>query len=230
MLELEALTSGYGESLVVREISMKVPKGSLVAVMGSNGVGKTTVMKTILGLIKPASGKIIWNGEDITKLPSYERARRGIGYVPQGRDIFPFLTVQQNLILGIEARGKKPGQVAEHMYELFPALAKIRKRRGGDLSGGQQQILALARIMATEPQLMILDEPTEGIQPSIVKEIEDAIGSIRLQGVSVLLVEQFVDFALSHADSYYLMEHGGIAREGKVDASSRKKIAASITI
>lgn len=229
MLELKSLTAGYGESLVVRDISMQVPDGSLVAIMGSNGVGKTTVMKTILGLIKPAEGSISWNGEDITKLPSYERARRGIGYVPQGRDIFPFLSVHQNLVLGLEARGVKPETRAEKMYALFPALAKIRKRRGGDLSGGQQQILALARIMATEPSLMILDEPTEGIQPSIVQEIGEAIGSIRAQGVSVLLVEQFVDFALSKADSYYLMEHGGIARSGAVGAD-RNEIAASITI
>jgi len=229
MLAVEELTAGYGESMVLRSMSLRVPEVGLVAVLGSNGVGKTTLLKSIMGLVRPARGRIAYRGVDVTGAPVYSRARSGIGYVPQGREIFPFLSVHENLVLGLEARGIRQSASAERMYETFP-LARFRKRRGGDLSGGQQQILALARILATSPELLVLDEPTEGIQPSIVSEIEQAIARILAQGVAILLVEQFADFALSHADYYYVMERGAVAREGQVDDANRAKVRRSITI
>lgn len=233
MLELRNLCAAYGESIVLRDINLSVSEGQLVTVMGSNGVGKSTLLKTIMGTLKAHSGEVLWKEKPLQKLQSWERSQLGLAYVPQGRDIFPYLTVHENLILGLEARGEKKAHIknrSEEMYETFPALTTIKKRKGGDLSGGQQQILALARVLLTKPELLILDEPSEGIQPSIVQQISDALGLIKKQGVSVLLVEQFPDFALSHADWYYLMEHGNLVQGGAVSDSTRAEIKASIHI
>lgn len=231
MLEVRGITAGYGESMVLRDVHLTVPTGRVAALMGSNGVGKSTLLKTIMGLIKPKSGEVIYKGRMIGGWTPYQRALAGLGYVPQGRDIFPFLTVRENLILGLEARGLKPSGEMARVLDYFPILKPLLPRLGGDLSGGQQQILALARILLTKPELLILDEPTEGIQPSIVQEIEDAIGRIREEGrLSVLLVEQFVDFALSHADVYYLMEHGELTRSGEVSREKLPEIKSQISI
>ena len=231
MIAVRGLTAGYGESMVLRDLALEVPQGQVVALMGSNGVGKTTLLKVLMGLIKPRSGEVTLGGQPITSWTSYRRAQAGMGYVPQGREIFPFLSVKENLVLGVEARGKTPGKDVDAMLDLFPALKPLLTRRGGDLSGGQQQILALARVLLTDPQLLILDEPTEGIQPSIVDEIGDSLGRLKNRGgLSILLVEQFVGFALRHADYYYLMEHGEVSRRGEVTASNRAKIQQEISL
>ncbi len=230
MLEVKGLTAGYGGSMVLRGVDLRAGENSVVAVLGSNGVGKTTLLKCIMGLIPPAEGDVAFMGRSIGGLPSYRRSLLGIGYVPQGREIFPFLSVEENLMLGLEAFPAARGAGEALAYELFPILSEIRGRRGGVLSGGQQQILALARALVARPRLLILDEPTEGIQPSIVQEIEDAIGRARREGVAVLLVEQFADFALAHADYYYLMQRGGIEREGPVNGENRGAILRSIRI
>jgi urea transport system ATP-binding protein len=230
MLEVAGLTAGYGGSMVLRGVDLRVGENSVVAVLGSNGVGKTTLMKCVMGLVEPSEGDVLFMGRSIGRLPSYRRSSLGIGYVPQGREIFPFLSVEENIALGLEAFPAARRRGEELAYELFPILSEIRGRRGGVLSGGQQQILALARALVQRPRLLILDEPTEGIQPSIVQEIEDAIGRASREGVSVLLVEQFADFALAHADYYYLMQRGGIEREGPVSGENREEILNGIGI
>jgi len=231
MLTVQNLTAGYGESMVIRDLTLEVPPGQVVALMGSNGVGKTTLLKTIMGLIKPKSGEVTFEGAPITRWTPYQRSQGGLGYVPQGREIFPFLTVKENLVLGLEARGRKPGKEVDGMLDLFPALKSLLDRRGGNLSGGQQQILALARILLTGPKVLILDEPTEGIQPSIVQEIGDTLGRLKAQGtMAILLVEQFVGFALTHADRYCLMEHGEISRSGEVTPGTRAEIQGAISL
>jgi urea transport system ATP-binding protein len=231
MLNITNITAGYGEAMVLRDLNLEVPSGQVVALLGSNGVGKTTLLKTIMGLIKPRAGDIAFEGQTITSWTPYQRSQKGLGYVPQGREIFPFLTVKENLILGLEARGRKPGVEVAAMLDLFPALKSLLDRRGGNLSGGQQQILALARILLTQPKILILDEPTEGIQPSIVQEIGDTLGRLKTEGrIAILLVEQFVGFALAHADRYYLMEHGDISRSGEVTAANRAQIQSIISL
>lgn len=224
MLSIKNITSAYGETVILRDVDIEIPRGSVVAVMGRNGVGKTTLLKTVMGLIRPLKGAITYNGRDITHLRPEARALEGIGYVPQGREIFPFLTVEENLVVGLEARGKKAA-VPEGIFALFPGLRDMQNRKGGDLSGGQQQQLAIARILITEPKLLLLDEPTEGIQPSIVFEIENTIRFIKEQGkLSILLVEQYMEFALRLADFCYVMEKGSIAFHGNVGDLSRDDI------
>lgn len=224
MLSIKNITSSYGETVILRDVDIEIPRGSVVAVMGRNGVGKTTLLKTVMGLIRPLKGAITYNGRDITHLRPEARALEGIGYVPQGREIFPFLTVEENLVVGLEARGKK-STVPEGIFALFPGLRDIQNRKGGDLSGGQQQQLAIARILITEPKLLLLDEPTEGIQPSIVFEIENTIQFIKEQRrLSILLVEQYMEFALRLADFCYVMEKGSIAFHGNVGDLSRDDI------
>lgn len=209
MLEIKNMDSYYGESRVIEDLSFKVPKGKIVGLIGRNGVGKSTTLKSIMGIVKTPKGEIVFNGENIIKKPVYERVKLGIGYVPQGRDIFPQMTVQENLELGLQPLGGK-GTVPDYLYELFPILPKFAKRKGGDLSGGQQQ-LAIARALAAEPKILILDEPTEGIQPSIIRDIGAAIKKINSwKGITVLLVEQYLDFVLENTDMLYLMEKGQI--------------------
>jgi urea transport system ATP-binding protein len=231
MLSLKGIVSSYGETVILRGVDMEIGKGQVIALMGRNGVGKSTLLKTIMGLIRPRSGSIVLDGKDITSQRPEERVREGIGYVPQGREIFPYLTVYENLILGLEARGKKRDLVPEGIYELFPALKTLLHRKGGDLSGGQQQQLAIARVLITEPKLLLLDEPTEGIQPSIVFEIENTIRFIKEQGtISILLVEQFMEFALRLADFCYIMEKGDIVFNGAVGDLSRDDIKDHLAI
>lgn len=210
MLNIENVSSYYGESCVIDNLSFDVPKGKIVGLIGRNGVGKSTTLKSIMGIVKTPKGEIIFDGENIIKKPVYERVKRGIGYVPQGRDIFPQMTVQENLELGLQPLGGK-GKVPDYLYELFPILPKFAKRKGGDLSGGQQQQLAIARALCADPKILILDEPTEGIQPSIIQDIGAAIKKINdWKGITVLLVEQYLDFVLQNTDVLYVMEKGSI--------------------
>ncbi|CAM3577292.1 urea ABC transporter ATP-binding subunit UrtE [Hydrogenibacillus schlegelii] len=214
MLAVERVTAGYGEGRVLNGVSLAVPEGRVVCLMGRNGVGKTTLLQTIIGLLPATSGAIRLGDQDLTRLPPWERARAGIGYVPQGRGIFPFLTVRENLLVGQEV-GRPDPVALEEVLELFPRLRDLYHRAGGALSGGQQQQLALARALVGRPRVLLLDEPTEGIQPSIVWEIEEVLQILKARGqVAILLVEQFVDFALSLGDYYYVMERGTIVAEG----------------
>jgi urea transport system ATP-binding protein len=215
MLKIENIDSYYGESRVINGLSFDVPKGKIVGLIGRNGVGKSTTLKSTMGIVKTPKGKIIFDGEDITKKPVYERVKAGIGYVPQGRDIFPQMTVAENIELGLQPLGGK-GKVPDYIYDLFPILPKFAKRKGGDLSGGQQQQLAIARALCAEPKILILDEPTEGIQPSIIQDIGKAVKKINeWKGITVLLVEQYLDFVLQNTDMLYVMEKGNIVYSNK---------------
>lgn len=232
MLKIQNINSYYGESCVIEGLSLEVEKGNIISLIGRNGVGKTTTLKSIMGLVKTADckdGKIIFDGKEIQKLPPYERVKLGIGYVPQGRDIFPQMTVQENIELGLQPLGGK-GEIPEYIYELFPILPKFAKRKGGDLSGGQQQQLAIARALVANPKILILDEPTEGIQPSIIKDIGRAIQRINKEkGITVLLVEQYLDFVLENADEVYVMEHGEIRFKGLRNESDHAQIRKMMT-
>lgn len=231
LLETRGLQAGYGSSIVVRDLDLQVAAGEVVAVMGRNGVGKSTLMKTLVGILAARAGSISFNGGEVTGWRADRRSRAGIGYVPQGREIFPFLTVAENLFLGLEARGGARSRAPAWVLELFPELTHILARRGGDLSGGQQQQLAVARVLLTRPRLLLLDEPTEGIQPSIVDEIEQAVREIRAQGeLSILLVEQSLDFALRLADRVYIMDQGTIVHEGSAGPANRAVVERHLTL
>ncbi len=227
MLDINGLNVYYGESHILRNVDMSVQRGQMVCLIGRNGVGKTTLMKTIIGLLSPRSGSIMLEGKEITRLTPDRRAKAGIGYVPQGKDIIPRLTIRENLLLGLEALppgSAKSQTIPDDIFELFPVLKTMLNRLGGDLSGGQQQQLAIARAMMGRPRLLVLDEPTEGIQPSIVLEIEAAVKSIiRETGISVLLVEQHLHF-VRQADWYYAMQKGGIVAAGPTKDLSKDVI------
>ena len=217
MLKIEHLDQYYGGSHILRDVSLDVPGAACTVILGRNGVGKTTLLKGIMGLVGPRGGRILFNGQDVTQLAPYQRVRLGIGYVPQGRDIFNRLTVEENLMIGLAPkRGAAGRKVPEQILELFPVLKQMLKRRGGDLSGGQQQQLAIGRALAADPRLLILDEPTEGIQPSIIKEIGAVIRMlVEQRRMAVLLVEQYFDFAQSLADHYAVMSRGQVVRAGR---------------
>ncbi|MGP4039837.1 urea ABC transporter ATP-binding subunit UrtE [Gracilibacillus sp. D59] len=216
MLSIKGLEAGYEESMVIREIDMEVDKNQVICVMGRNGVGKTTLLKTIIGILYPKTGSIHYQSEDITKARSSSRAQKGIGYVPQGREIFPKLTVYENLLIGLEAGKQK--KIDEKIYDYFPILKDFAMRNGGDLSGGQQQQLAIARALVSHPSFLLLDEPTEGIQPNIVQEIQDVIVDIKnTSATSMILVEQNLDFVKSVADYLYVIDHGSIVYENPID-------------
>ena len=214
MLSVENLNQYYGGSHILRDISFEAPTGKVTTLLGRNGVGKTTLLKCLMGLVPAKTGRVVFDGKEITGAPSHGRVKAGIGYVPQGREIFPRLTVEENLQMGLATRpGSTP--IPERIFEMFPVLKQMMKRRGGDLSGGQQQQLAIGRALAFGPKLLILDEPTEGIQPSIIKDIERAIRALAEEGsMAILLVEQYYDFARSLADQYLLMERGEIIKHG----------------
>jgi len=217
MLKVQRLESGYGESIVLRGIDLEVDEGQVVCVLGRNGVGKSTLLKTIMGIVKAKSGEVRFKDEVLTGRSTHVRARAGIGYVPQGRDIFPQLTVYENLLLGLESGRAKDGSIPDSVYEMFPVLRDLLRRRGGDLSGGQQQQLAIARALVTRPELLILDEPTEGIQPNIVEDIRAAIRRIKDSGVAVLLVEQNLNFVRKAADVFYMIEKGVVVAKGSIE-------------
>lgn len=214
MLKIEGMNACYGESKIISGLNLEVFAGKIVGLIGRNGVGKSTTLKSIMGLVKTPAGSITMGEREMIRMKPYDRARLGIGYVPQGRDIFPQMTVEENLLLGLQRQGGK-GTVPEYVRDLFPILGKFSKRRGGDLSGGQQQQLAIARALASEPQLLILDEPTEGIQPSIIEDIGDAIRKVnRMRGLTILIVEQYLEFVLGISDYIYVMEKGSIVLNG----------------
>ena len=214
MLKVDNLNQYYGGSHILRGLSFDVPLGKVTTLLGRNGVGKTTLLKTLMGLVPAASGTVQFNGNDITRAPSYKRVAAGIGFVPQGREIFPRLTVEENLLMGL-ATQPAGTPIPARIFEMFPVLRQMMGRRGGDLSGGQQQQLAIGRALAFGPRLLILDEPTEGIQPSIIKDIERAIQQLAATGeMAILLVEQYYDFARALADQYLVMERGEIVMRG----------------
>ncbi|MFP4246937.1 MAG: urea ABC transporter ATP-binding subunit UrtE [Halochromatium sp.] len=215
MLQLESLNQFYGESHTLWDLSMTIPAGECTCVMGRNGVGKTTLMECIMGLLPLRTGAMRFKGHDLARLPAERRAGLGIGYVPQGRQIFPLLTVEENLRIGLPARADRSRQIPERVFELFPVLDQMRACRGGDLSGGQQQQLAIGRALVIDPTLLILDEPTEGIQPNIVHEIGDIIRRLMDQlGLTVVLVEQKLPFARRVGDRFAILERGRLKAEG----------------
>ncbi|MBM3832777.1 MAG: urea ABC transporter ATP-binding subunit UrtE [Verrucomicrobia bacterium] len=231
MLKVEQISVSYDGSRILRDVSFEVPAQQLVCLMGRNGVGKSTALRSIVGLLKLGSGSIRLDGQEITSLAPPDRARLGIGYVPQGRDIFPNLTVLENLRIGAVARGRKLNGELDRVFQLFPVLKEMRQRKGGVLSGGQQQQLAMARALLTGPKLLILDEPTEGIQPSIIDEIEQTLRTIRSEGqMSILLVEQYLDFARALADRFYIMDRGAIAASGGVQDLNDEVIRKHLTV
>ena len=217
MLMLSNITVSYDGSRILRGVNLRVPEKSLVCLMGRNGVGKTTTLKSIVGLTRLDAGEISLAGKPLTGLKPDARARLGIGYVPQGRDIFPHLTVWENLKLSLVVHGSKANGQVDRVLELFPILKEFLQRKGGVLSGGQQQQLAIARALLTDPKILILDEPTEGIQPNIIDLIGDTLLKIKREGkISILLVEQYLDFCLNVGDSFYIMDRGAIVAEGPI--------------
>ncbi len=235
MLSVSNVYVYYGESRILNDVSIEVPKGKVVCLMGRNGVGKTTLLKTIMGNLKVRTGTITYEGKDITREQTHKRARMGLGYVPQGRGIFPYLSVYENLLMGLEALNsselKQADQKVEEVYEIFPVLKQMGKRVAGTLSGGQQQQLAIGRILVRSPKLLLLDEPTEGIQPNIVEEIEHLVSSLGKKGdISILLIEQFLDFALRVADYCYVMEKGHIVSQGNTTDLSQDIIREHLSV
>ncbi len=216
MLQVSELNQYYGGSHILRGLSFEAKPGEVTCLLGRNGVGKTTLLKCLMGLIPAKSGEIRWHGKAINSRKPHQRVQAGIAYVPQGREIFPRLTVEENLLMGlVRFSGAQARTVPEEIYQLFPVLREMKARRGGDLSGGQQQQLAIGRALACKPQLLILDEPTEGIQPSVIKEIGEVIRQLAGRGeMAILLVEQFYDFAAELADSYLVMSRGEIIQRG----------------
>jgi len=230
LLEVSGLSAYYGESIILKNISLRIKPGQVVCLLGRNGVGKTTFMKSVMGLVKTPTGSIRLDGREMIKMPTYNRALQGIGYVPQGRDIFAGLSVYENLLLGLERSGER-GALDESIYELFPVLKTMLKRKGGDLSGGQQQQLAIARALLSTPRLLLLDEPTEGIQPSIIQEISRVIKKLKGQGnITMLIVEQYLEFVLEVADYFYVMDKGLIVMEGNTKDVELQNIQSKIAI
>ncbi|WP_406805881.1 urea ABC transporter ATP-binding subunit UrtE [Burkholderia semiarida] len=214
MLKIEALNQYYGGSHILRNVNLVADDGKLTVLLGRNGVGKSTLLRCLMGVVAAKSGSVSWRRTALGALPPYARVAAGLAYVPQGRDIFPRLTVEENLLVGAASR-KAPSKVPDRIYELFPVLKDMRARRGGDLSGGQQQQLAIGRALMSEPQLLILDEPTEGIQPSIIQDIGRTLRQLVDESrMTVLLVEQYYDFARSIADHYWVMSRGEIVAGG----------------
>ncbi|OBZ15494.1 urea ABC transporter ATP-binding subunit UrtE [Bacillus sp. FJAT-26390] len=231
MLAVQQLEAGYGESVILRDVSLKVKQGQVVCLLGRNGVGKTTLMKSIMGLLKARGGSVSYNGKELTKKAPGLRAKSGIGYVPQGREIFGQLSVYENLLLGLEASRSKAAAIPEEAIAKFPVLPTMYTRRGGDLSGGQQQQLAFARALASKPEVLLLDEPCEGIQPSIVDDIRDVIRSIKADGrTAILLVEQSLEFVKSVGDYFYVLEKGAVVWEGGLESLSDEVIRKYLTV
>jgi len=231
VLSINSLNQFYGESHTLWDLNLEVPEGGCTVLMGRNGVGKTTLLKSIMGLIPVKSGEMIYNGKLINKNSAEMRAEIGIGYVPQGRQIFPLLTVEENLEIGLPARADKAKSIPEFIYDMFPVLKEMRHRRGGDLSGGQQQQLAIGRALVTDPQLLILDEPTEGIQPNIVSDIGDIINKLNKEiGLTVLLVEQKLPFARRVADTFCLIDRGQAVANGPIQDLSEDLIHKYLTV
>lgn len=230
MLSLERIDCFYGAAQALGHVSLSADKGKITCVLGRNGVGKTTMLRAIIGHQPVRAGRILWEGADIAHIPTYERARRGIAFVPQGREIFPLLSVRENLEIGFARLPRSERTIPDEVFALFPVLKDMLRRRGGDLSGGQQQQLAIGRALVARPRLLILDEPTEGIQPSIIKDIGRAIDYLRGQGkMAILLVEQYFEFARDLADRFAVMDRGQVvmagARSEMIEADVRRHLS-----
>ena len=231
MLNVENVNLHYGAAQALRGVSLKATAGRVTCVMGRNGVGKTSLMRAIVGQQPISSGSIVWNGKDIVALKPYDRARAGIAVVPQGREIFPLLTVEENLETGYAPLPRRDRYIPDTIYDLFPVLKDMLRRRGGDLSGGQQQQLAIGRALMAKPELLVLDEPTEGIQPSIIKDIGRAITFLRQQGdMAIILVEQYFDFARDLADDFLVMDRGEVVMAGTRETMDEAAVRARIAV
>ena len=231
MLEVTDLQLNYGAAQALRGISLRAEPGQVTCVLGRNGVGKTSLMRAIVGRLPITSGAVAFEGEDFTALPTWERIRRGFAIVPQGREIFPLLTVEENLQTGFAGLDAADRTVPDYVYELFPMLKDMLGRRGGDLSGGQQQPLAIGRALVTRPRLLMLDEPTEGIQPSIIKDIGRAIEFLRERGdMAIVLVEQYFDFAHELADHFYVLDRGEVVAEGSREEMDPEDVRRHLTV
>ncbi len=235
MLKLEKVSSAYGASQVLWDVDLDITQGEAVALLGRNGVGKTTLLKTIMGVQSVKSGFISYDNVVISKHAAHRRAQYGLAYVPQGRGIFPQLTVEENLLMGVAALNGRDGisekTIPDYVFELFPVLKEMLKRKGGNLSGGQQQQLAIGRALVTRPKILLLDEPTEGIQPSIVMQIEEALKHVSKElGVAILLVEQYLDFAWSFADRYFVMQRGRIIDHGATAEKDKDEVGRFLSV
>ncbi|NIF25338.1 urea ABC transporter ATP-binding subunit UrtE [Pantoea sp. Tr-811] len=232
MLKIDTLHQFYGGSHILRGLSFEAKVGEVTCLLGRNGVGKTTLLRCLMGLVPAREGSIEWEGKPITTLKPQQRVHAGIAYVPQGREIFPRLSVEENLLMGLSRfPAREARQVPAFIYELFPVLEQMKQRRGGDLSGGQQQQLAIGRALASRPRLLILDEPTEGIQPSVIKEIGAVIRRLAERGdMAILLVEQFYDFAEALADQYLVMARGEIVQRGRGENMQAEGVRGLVTI
>jgi len=232
MLQVDKLDQYYGGSHILRGLSFDAKIGEVTCLLGRNGVGKTTLLRCLMGLVPAKEGKVCWEGKPITGFKPHQRVHAGIAYVPQGREIFPRLTVEENLLMGLSRFSASEAKaVPEPIYELFPVLREMQQRRGGDLSGGQQQQLAIGRALASKPRLLILDEPTEGIQPSVIKEIGAVIRRLAERGdMAILLVEQFYDFAAELADQYLVMSRGEIVQQGRGADMEAEGVRGLVTI
>jgi urea transport system ATP-binding protein len=217
ILSIDKLSISIGGSRILRDVSLELCANHVFCLMGRNGVGKTTTLKSVVGLYKPNSGHVVFEGRDISRMPPEKRALAGIGYVPQGRGIFPHLTVAENLYIGAVAKRKKAKEAVERVYSLFPIIKEFLPRKGGMLSGGQQQQLAIGRALLTEPKLLILDEPTEGLQPNIIDQIGEAIKLLRKESITILLVEQYLEFCKELADNFAILDRGSVVAQGAVE-------------
>ncbi|MGP5403913.1 urea ABC transporter ATP-binding subunit UrtE [Psychrobacter celer] len=232
MLDVKAINQYYGGSHILRDVSFTAPVGECSVILGRNGVGKTTLLKCLMGILPIKSGQVVLDGTDISKLTPEQRVRAGLAYVPQGRDIFSTLTVEENILIGMAKFSRsKAGRVPRHLYDIFPVLDEMKHRRGGDLSGGQQQQLAIARALASEPRVLVLDEPTEGIQPSIIKDIGRIIKDLGYQGdMAIVLVEQFYEFAEELADNYTVLSRGQVVAQGTGEDMANNHIQELVAI
>ena len=230
-LEIDKINTFYGTSHILHDLSLTVPDGAMISVLGRNGVGKSTLLRSIIGLNPPRRGRIVLDGRDIARMQSYRRARLGVGYVPQGREIITDMTVAQNLEVAMQAKGLRSTKIPDFVFDLFPMLSPLMKRRGGVLSGGQQQQLAIARALVQEPALLLLDEPTEGLQPSVVEEIDRIIGRIHAErNCAILLVEQNLFFVREVTEEFAIMENGRIVVAGAIAQLTDDLVAAHLSV